>query len=218
MDEPLAQAEPTPAPSLPAPDASLAAAPDAVIQPTTQPAPAPTDAPTGVDFDAMDGEAYAQTREAMLAQPPTAPGEPATVADSQTPAPAEPAAPANEEPESPPPPPEQPDAPDRIRLGGLSEADRKLTSAAVLVASARGISVAEAMALLSGAPAAAAAPEPPAPAPESPDAIRARITGMRAERKEAGSNADTVRMAELNDLIDDARDALVLTSPPGGVC
>jgi hypothetical protein len=194
-------AEPSPTVSTPP-----AAAPDAAPVPqenlTTQPhQPASDSSARAVDFDRVDKDAYAALREQMLAEPSPEPGTPAPEPE------AEPAAPANETNDD-----LDPDAgrvPDRIRLSGLADGDRALVSAAVLAAKAQGISVAEAMSRLTGTPAQPAEPaEPFAPIIGSPDEITARILTMRQEIKIAGNEADTVRMAELNIAIDEAREEL----------
>lgn len=152
----------------------------------------------------MDGDAYAAAREALLAMPPPEPqGKPAPDAAPPVETP-DPNAPANETPE----PPADTDAPtpddaapERIRLGGLPEKDRALTAAAVLAAKAQGISVAEAMARLTGAPATPATPTPAEPAApvvplDGPEVVEARIAQLEADYDAAAEAADTVAMAK----------------------
>lgn len=194
-------AEPSPTvstPPLPVAQESLS-----TTQPN-QPAPDPADA---VNFDRVDRDAYAALREQMLSETQPEPGQPATDSSLEPATPAEPAAPANETNDD-----LDPDAgrvPDRIRLSGLADGDRALVSAAVLAAKAQGISVAEAMSRLTGPPAQFADPaESFAPISGSPEEISARILTMRQEIKIAGNEADTVRMADLNIALDEARDEL----------
>jgi len=204
----------------PVPQTTTEAPPDAGSSDTTQPnQPAPTDdQPQAVDVAGMDGEAYAAAVERLISEPPQPePGKPAPTAA----APADPATdtpPANETLEqpadTPPPdgqaPPEEANVPDRIRMGGLSEKSRALTSAAVLLAKAEGIEIAEAFARLAPPPAPPVEEQAPAPAPESAEAIEERITKLKADRREAATGADTVRYDELLEEIEQATGELYL--------
>lgn len=218
--------------SLPAPVASPGSTPAApqsdagVSQPTQPNEPAPNATPA-VDFERVDGDAYRALRDEILAQPPPEPGvTPAEAAPAATEGqtPAETTPPANETKTDEPPAPEGDDdlgakIPNRIRLGALPEKERALTSAAVLLAGAEGISVIDAMARIAGKPAATEATPPPAPTPApvipDPEGIRTQIAELKKQRNEAASEADTVKMMELSDQIEEAKDNLAASLAAG---
>lgn len=213
-----AQAEPQAPPPVVDPDASLAALPDAASSPTPiQPEPA---AQESVVLDGMDGNAYQDMVDQMRSLPPVQTEvptpEPAEVpqADAQN----EPAAEPTEEPVTEPAP--EPATPEeeeeaakvanRIRLKG-SDTDKALVNAANILVGTQGISFDEAWSRVNGRQTEAKAPEvEPEPAIQvaAPEAIQSEIEALRAERKTAAESADTVRMAEIEDEIDAAKDRL----------
>jgi hypothetical protein len=211
-----AQAELNAPPPVVDPDASLAALPDAASSPSPiQPEPT---APESVDLAGMDGNAYQDMVDQMRSLPPVETEEP-TPEPSEVPqadAPNEPAAEETTQPETEPEPAtteeedEAAKVANRIRLKG-TDTDKALVNAANILVGAKGITFDEAWNRVNGRQAEAKAPEvEPEPALQvaAPEAIQSEIDALRAERKNAAESADTVRMAEIEDEIDAAKDRL----------